>query len=199
MEQREDAQTRFWIRKRNSLGNEIDERLIEAARRIWDRARLVVIRYLADDTEAAEILETTVESVSRSMTNQNRIECLEAYLLRSVAREALRRLHKNQRISYVDNRSLEQLAGPVSTDIESNLDEKRQIEVLRACMDQVCQKMFDLRVLGHSWRSIAKQMGYASAHTAEVQFDKRLNQALRRMKIHHGSRLKPPLNEDSDE
>jgi len=199
MGQGQDAQTRFWIRKQNSLGNEIDYRLIEAAYRVWNRARLVVIRYLADDSEAAELLEIAVESASRTMANQNRIECVDAYLLRSVAREALRCLRKRQKISYVDNRSLERLAGPVSSDLEAILDEKRRIELIRACMDQTCLRMFDLRVLGHSWRSIAQEMGYASAHTAEVQFDKRLNQALKRMQMHHGSRTKSPLSRDSDE
>ena len=53
MDQRNDAQTRLWIPTRDSLGNEVDARLIRAAHRIWDRARLVVIRYLADDTDAA--------------------------------------------------------------------------------------------------------------------------------------------------
>lgn len=199
MEPRQDAQTSFWIRQHDSLGNAIDQRLIEAAHRIWDRARLIVIRYLADDAEAAEILETVVESASRSMNNQNTIECFDGYLLRSVAREAVRRLRRYRRISYVDNGSLERLAGPISTNIEQKLDEKKQTELIRACMDEVCLKMFDLRVLGRGWRSIAKEMGYSNAHTAEVQFAKRLDQALRRMRLHHGSRHKRPLNEDSDE
>ena len=50
MNQRKDAQTRLWIRNRDSLGQMVDRGLIEAAHRIWERARLVVIRYLAEDT-----------------------------------------------------------------------------------------------------------------------------------------------------
>ena len=57
MDQREEAQKRYWIRDLDSLGKAVDHRLIEAAHRIWERARLVVIRFLADDTEASEILE----------------------------------------------------------------------------------------------------------------------------------------------
>src|SRR5438270_141958 len=52
MDQRNDAQTRLWIPKRDSRGNLVDARLIEAAHKIWERARLVVTRYLADDTDA---------------------------------------------------------------------------------------------------------------------------------------------------
>ena len=111
MNQRKDAQTRLWIRNRDSLGHLVDHGLIEAAHRVWERARLVVIRYLAEDTEAPEILEAAVDSASRAMGNHQSIQFLEAYLLRSVAREAIRRLRRNQRIAYVENADLERLVG----------------------------------------------------------------------------------------
>src|ERR1700687_6477417 len=97
------AQTRLWIRNEDSLGNTIDDRLIEAGYRVWDRARLMVLRYLAEDTEAPEILEAAVDSASRAMGNHRSIQFFEAYLLRSVAREAIRRLRKNQRITYIES------------------------------------------------------------------------------------------------
>src|ERR1700688_843232 len=109
MNQRNDAQTRLWIRNPDSLGNVVDHRLIEAAHRVWERARLVVIRYLAEDTEAAEILEVAVDSASRAMGNQQSIQFFEAYLLRSVARESVRRLRRNQRITYIENVALDRL------------------------------------------------------------------------------------------
>jgi hypothetical protein len=98
------AQTRLWIRNRDSLGNMVDDRLIEAGYRVWERARLMVIRYLAEDTEAPEILEAAVDSASRAMGNHRSIQFFEAYLLRSVARESVRRLRRHQRISYVEQR-----------------------------------------------------------------------------------------------
>ena len=64
MNQRKDAQERLWIRERDSLGNMVDHGLIEAAKRVWEPARLMVIRYLAEDTEAPEILEAAVDSAS---------------------------------------------------------------------------------------------------------------------------------------
>ena len=200
MEHRQSAQTKFWIRKRDTLGNEVDDRLIEAADRIWDRARLIVVRYLADESDAAEIVETAVDAASRTISNgKEEIGCLEGYLLRCVAREAVRRLRRNQKISYVDNGSLERLAAPVSMDIERQLDENKQVQVLRACMDDVCRKMYDFRVLGHRWGYIAKKLGYSNGHTAEVQFRKKLDHALRRMQDHFGSRLTPPFSKGSDE
>lgn len=195
MNQRKDAQTRLWIRNRDSLGNMVDRRLIEAAHRVWERARLVVIRYLAEDTEAPEILEAAVDSASRAMGNHKPIQFFEAYLLRAVARESIRRLRKNQRIAYVDNADLERLAGAVSNDLDYRLDEAKRIEVFRACMDEHGRMMYDLRVLDYDWRYIAKLTGYADAHSAEVQFGKKIHKALDRFQAHHKSRLKPPGGE----
>ena len=96
MDERKDAQTRFWIRNRDSLGNLVDQRLIEAANRVWERARLTVMRYLADDAEAPEILEGAVDSASRALASHQSIQFPEAYLIRSVAREAIRRYRRNQ-------------------------------------------------------------------------------------------------------
>ena len=193
MNQRKDAQTRLWIRNRDSLGQMVDRGLIEAAHRVWERARLVVIRYLAEDTEAPEILEAAVDSASRAMSNHQSIQFFEAYLLRSVAREAIRRLRKNRRITYIENADLERLAGVVSPiDLDRQLDDARRIEIFRACMDEHGRMMYDLRVLDHDWRSIATLMGYRDAHSAEVQFDKKIDKALDRFRAYHKSRLKPP-------
>ena len=195
MNLRKDAQTRLWIRNRDSLGNMVDRRLIEAAHRVWERARLVVIRYLAEDTEAPEILEAAVDSASRAMGNHQPIQFFEAYLLRSVARESVRRLRRNQRIAYVDNADLERLAGAVSIDLDRQLDDAKRIEVFRACMDEHGRIMYDLRVLDYDWRFIAKLIGYGDAHSAEVQFGKKIHKALDRFWAYHKSRLKPPGGE----
>ena len=192
MNQGKDAQKRLWIRNRDSLGNTVDHRLIEAAHRVWERARLVVIRYLAEDTEAPEILEAAVDSASRIMGNRQSIQFFEAYLLRSVARESVRRLRRSQRISYLDNADLERLAGSVSNDLDRELDETKRIEVFRACMDKHGRTMYDLRVLNYDWRSIARLTGYSDAHSAEVQFRKKFDRALDRFRAHYNSRLKPP-------
>ena len=182
MDQRKDAQTRFWIRARDSLGNPVDQRLIESAHRIWEHARFVVVRYLADDTEAPEILESAVDSASRVIGNHHSIQFFDAYLLRSVAREAIRRYRRSKRIAYLDTADLERLAGPVSMDLDRMLDDAARIEMLRACMDEHVRKMYDLRVLGFDWGSIARYMGYADAHSAEVQFRKKIDKAVERFR-----------------
>jgi DNA-directed RNA polymerase specialized sigma24 family protein len=161
----------------------------------------VVIRYLADDADAAEIVEAAVDSASRRIGNHHTIQCFEAYLFRSVVRESIRRFKRNQKISYLDNGSLEQIAAPVSLDLDRMLDEVKRLEVLRACMDQACRDMYDLRVLEYDWRSIAKVMGYADAHTAEVQFRKKLNRAIDRLRSnqHHTSPGIVPNGREADD
>lgn len=190
MDQRKDAQSRFWIRNRDSLGNLVDQRLIEAANRVWERARLTVVRYLADDTEAPEIFEGAVDSASRVMANHQSIQFPEAYLIRAVAREAIRRHRRSQRIAYVDTADLERLAGPVCLELDRKLDDARRLDVLRACMDEHGCAMFDLRVLGLDWGYIAKLLGYSDAHSAEVQFRKKIDKALDRFRAYHRSRSK---------
>jgi hypothetical protein len=195
MDERKDAQTRFWIRNRDSLGNLVDQRLIEAASRVWERARLTVMRYLADDAEAPEILEGAVDSASRALASHQSIQFPEAYLIRSVAREAIRRYRRNQRIAYVDWAELDRLAGPIYLDLDRKLDEAKRIDVLRGCMDENGCTIFDLRVLGFDWEHIAKLAGYADAHSAEVQFRKKLDKALDRFRAYHRSRWKTQRSE----
>jgi hypothetical protein len=74
MDQQKDFKTRVNIRDRDSLGKTIDLRLIAAAQAVWERACLLVIRYLADDTDAPAILETVVDAVSRAMAKNKPIK-----------------------------------------------------------------------------------------------------------------------------
>jgi hypothetical protein len=62
-------------------------------------------------------------------------------------------------------------------------------------MDEQGRMMYDLRILDHDWRSIATLMGYRDAHSAEVQFGKKIDKALDRFRAYHKSRLKPPGGE----
>jgi len=191
MDQRNGAQTRLWIRDRDSLGNTVDPRLIETAYLVWERARLRVIRYLVEDTDAPEILDAAVDSASRAMSNGQPIQFFERYLLTSVAREAIRRSRRNQRIAYMDNTDLERIAAPVFMDLDGQLDDSKRTQRLRACFDELGRTMFDLRVLDHDWRSIARLTGYVDAHSAEVQFRKKLDKALGRFRAIHNTGLKP--------
>ncbi len=187
MNQRGQALANVWIRNPDSLGNPVDGKLVEAAHRVWDRARLTVLRYLDDDAEAGEILETAVDCASRAMANGSSIEFLEPYLLRSVARESIRRYRRDRRLVRVDDEELERLAGATSPDVDRPIDRARQAELLRACFDERGRLMYDLRVLDVDWPYIAQVLGYANATSAQVQFNKKAKRALARYNAHHGS------------
>lgn len=191
MNRRTDGHTKLWIPGRDSLGNSIDRRLIDAAHRVWERARLVVLRYLAEDTEAAEVLEGAVDAASRAMSKGQSITFFDRYLLRSVARESIRRLKQRHRIEYIDSADLDRIAISASSDVDQQLDDARRIEIFRACLDQQGRTIYDLRVLDFDWRSIAKLAGYADSHSAEVQFRKKIKRALKRFMASQDSRLKP--------
>jgi hypothetical protein len=120
------------------------------------------------------------------VANHGQIKFPEAYLIRSVAREAIRRYRKNPKIAYVDAAELERLAAPLWLNIDATLDDAKRVDALRGCMDRHGRAMFDLRVLGFGWGSIAKLMGYGDAHSAEVQFRKKIDKALARFRAYHG-------------
>ena len=195
MDQQEEPQKKFFIRDPNSLGKAVDDRLIKAAHRIWEEVRQRVIRYLAEDTEAPDILEGAVDSASCGMDTPESIEFFEAYLLKSVTREAIRRCKRSQRFVSVERKDLERLAGAVFTDVERQLDDAKLIEIFRACLDARGRAMYDMRVLDFDWRWIAKLTGYASVHSAQAQFSKKCDRALERFRALHGSRLKPQSSE----
>src|ERR1700693_3869890 len=190
MDQQKDFKTRVNIGDRDSLGKTVDLRLMAAAQAVWERACLLVIRYLAADTEAPEILEIGVDGAARAMTKNKPIKSFDAYLLKGVARESLRRRRRNQRIQYVDGADLERLAGRVSTDLDGQLGYAKRLKILRACMDDDGRTMYDFRTLDFGWRWIAELMGYADAHSAEVQYGKKMDKALERYRADHNTRLK---------
>lgn len=175
------------------MGNDVPLDLIEAAQRVWDRARFVVIRYLADDSEAADILERAVDAASRAQNGNSAISHLDAYLLKSVARESIRRQRRRPSLIAIPNVDLERLAAATGEDREQQFDDHRLMMLLRASLDSKGREMLEYRLLEFDWTSIASAVGFSNAHSAEVQFRKKLDQALARMQAHHGVRIKRPF------
>jgi hypothetical protein len=76
---------------------------------------------------------------------------------------------------------------------QEHLDRDRFIAQLRGAMDSKTLALFEYRRLDYSWKEIALALNYANAHSAEVQFQKGLSRALKRIRSY--SRL-PRENED---
>lgn len=175
------------------MGNDVPPDLVEAAERVWDRVRFVVVRYLADDSEAAEILERAVDAASRVQNGNGGIGHLDAYLLKSVARESIRRQRTRPSLIPIPDVDLQRLATESVEDREQRFDDHRLMMLLRASLDSKGREMLEYRLLEFDWTSIASAVGYSNAHSAEVQFRKKLDQALARMQAHHGVRIKKPF------
>ncbi len=193
MEDQRAGHQRLWISSADDDGNEVHPMVLEAAHRTWDRARLVVVRFMGEDSEAAEIVEEVAQATSRSMEVNGAVRSIESYLLKSVAREAIRRKKRAGRLVLVEPSNLEILAGSTSQSYEDQLDRDRFIAQLRGAMDSKTLALFEYRRLDYSWKAIALALNYANAHSAELQFQKGLSRALKRIK----SYSRPPReNED---
>jgi MinD-like ATPase involved in chromosome partitioning or flagellar assembly len=64
------------------------------------------------------------------------------------------------------------------------------IDLLRASLDPKGREMLGHRILEYDWSFIAGVMGYANAHSAEVQFRKKIDKALERIHAHHSLKRK---------
>jgi hypothetical protein len=185
MSQWKDAQSRLWIPEADGEGNRVSPVLREAGHRVWELACRIVTRYLGDDSETAEILESVVQAASRSTTE---IRNAESYLLTCLARETVRRHRRRPRIKLLDQAGLLRLAVSVAREsAEERLDEERRLALFRASLDLKGLEMFERRALKQEWRQIAVEMNYASAHSAEVQFKKKTDRAKARIKAKHGA------------
>jgi len=184
---RNDVESRLWIRALDSNGKPVDRALVEAAKCVWGPARFIVIRYLTDDSEAATILEDAVDAASRSLGNGTvQLQHPEAYLLKCVAREAIRRWRKGRHLIFFDPADLERLAGTTPGEIDRRVDGAKMLDVVRASLDQKGRQMLDFRILDYDWKMIAERLGYSNAHSAEVQFRKKIEKAQRRIQSHFG-------------
>jgi hypothetical protein len=166
----------FWINDRDRHGRPLEPAVIEAARAIWDRAHREVIFRLKDPGRAPEIIEATAVAVSRALQRAGRepIRDVEAYL----AWACIRRIN---RIAVRENReqtgheivTLEVLSANKAGRTEDNLVDELYVKELLSNMDTGTREIFMLRATGYSWGEIAKMRGYASPHSAEVQFGKK--------------------------
>lgn len=180
MDERKKAPRKLWIRNPDGNGNEVNLTLIKAAHRIWERARLIVVRLIGDDDDAPEIVERVVHAASKTMNGQNSIEAIDAYLLCSVKNEAVRRRKRAQRVIYIEPGELERIALSHDEDFDATIDYERVFSRFYSCMDDQTRTMFDFRRLRWTWKKIASALKYSNAHSAEVQFGKGIERALTR-------------------
>ena len=193
----DEPRAELWIRNPDDRGNVVDQRLIEVAHQVWPRARKIVVGILGSAEDAPRIVEIAVHQASRALERNGPVATPERYLITAVKRESLRELRERQRFVPLDPALLERLYTPRWKDSEDRATFRVLVEQLKARMDNKTRRMFELRCLDYRWERIARALDYSDAHSAEVQFRKGVNAALKRLK---GKKLWPTMlpRKDSD-
>jgi hypothetical protein len=174
----------FWIRETDDLGRPVDPGVLASARRIWKRIFCMVESRLKDGARAPEILEAAALAVSNRLRQEDAdpIRDLDAYLFWACA-------HRIDKIAAdlareQTGHDLEQLARLAATTAdgwENRFFGEILVGELLSYMDARTRRFFSYRGLGWSWKETAAFMGYADAHSAEVQYWKGLKAARERL------------------
>ena len=161
----------FWIRPTDGRGLELDERVLNAARRLWRWAYYHVDTELHDAPCAAELLEEVAVEVSGRLQAEPEIaRNLTGYLITSFRHRVLSQLLENNRIVYEGLlRELEanhQLRAP---DWTQRVEAKLWLKFFVSFLPHPVQHMLHYRMLGFSWDEIGGSMGL-SAKQAKKRF-----------------------------
>ena len=161
----------FWIRPTDGRGLALDERVLNAARRLWRWAYYHVDTELHDAPCAAELLEEVALEVSGRLQAEPEIaRNLTGYLITSFRHRVLSQLLENNRLVYEGLlRELEanhQLRAP---DWTQRVEAKLWLKFFVSFLPHPVQHMLHYRMLGFSWDEIGSRMGL-SAKQAKNRF-----------------------------
>lgn len=156
----------FWIRPTDSRGLELDERVLNAARRLWRWAYHHVDTELHDAPCAAELLEEVALDVSGRLQAEPEVaRNLTGYLITAFHHRVLSQLLENNRLVYEGLlRELEdnhQLAAP---DWALQVEAKLWLKFFVSFLPHPVQHMLHYRMLGFSWDEIGCSMGLSAKH-----------------------------------
>jgi RNA polymerase sigma factor (sigma-70 family) len=173
----------LWISKTDERNQPVEQRVIDAAHRIWHRVLGYVRASGQEAADAAEILETVTHSVSRTIRQKDEgdsVRNIDTYLYWSFVRKHTQEKSRERRIQYLG--SLEPLESLQHDRLDgiSWLDNEILLEELASYMDEKTRRLFVLRVLGYSWAEIGRKFGI-TAHNVEVQFSYGLKKARKRL------------------
>ena len=175
MSDREQPVPQFWISNRDHHGRPLDPRVIEAARVAWERVLRYARAKLKDPDDGPQIVERMALTVTRIVRRMDHppIQDLVAYFvwacIRAINRIASR---ESREESGHEPDWLERIGPRTGEDWLDRLLEELRLDQLLSYVDQPTRRMFAMRCQGYSWSQIAEKLGYANAHSAEVQFGK---------------------------
>ena len=142
----------FWLSPWEATGLPRSSAMIDAARRVWERALVYTQKALGETESAAQLLEKTVRSVERSK-EKRAIHDLSPYIFRSYIREvaAERRL----RLRLIPLEAWTPGLPHPGDQIERRILAQEVIAMIRV---EILPLLFR-RMDGWSWEEIASQLG----------------------------------------
>ncbi len=137
----------------------------EAAHRVWKLVSLKTRQILGDPSDAAEVLESSVNTVSRYL-DKNKMPLYSAdpdgLLALACYRGLRRRARQRWRIEFVGTSSelAEILRAP---DWRDEIDRSLFLEELARELDINNQGILRLRIAGYDWKEIARMLGMSAS------------------------------------
>ena len=158
----------WWDREVDDSGSTIRTDVREAARRIWGTVCARVRSILGDSSEAPELLEKVVASVSRSLDRNNVAPHDPSGLLIVEVRRSAKRLAGRRRREPAVGGTSELVESLNAPDWSDAVDRRIFLERLVRALDEPNRAILRLRVVGYEWNEIGEilKVDPAEARTA---------------------------------
>lgn len=173
----------FYRRPVGPRGGAIDDRVLDVAEPLWRACLAEVRRVLGDEQQAAPIVESVSESVSRQLTkNQEVGRNLAGYFYASFLRHVRGQAVRDGRICYCGlGHELEHfLALRDTTDWPSRIEARIFLQQLAGAMTPEAKLLLSLRLLDWPWKTIAGQLKISEVQ-ARTRFYRGLKNALEQL------------------
>ena len=146
----------WWDREVDESGNAIRTDVREAARRIWGTVCARVRSILGDSSEAPELLEKVVASVSRSLDRNNVAPHDPSGLLIVEVRRSAQRLAGRRRREPAVGGTSELAESLNAPDWSDAVDRRIFLERLVRALEEPNRAILRLRVVGYDWSEIGE-------------------------------------------
>jgi len=178
------ATTPWWDREVDRSGRPIRKDVRAAAHEVWEQVCNRARALLGDDADAAEMLEVSVEAVSRYLDCKKTplfSTKISALLDRAFHCQVKKRCYKTERIETVGTTTeLAELA--LVPDWSAKVDRELDLrKILQHLSPRSCSILW-LRWNGHDWHYIANKLGIALS-TAQNVFWREIKQARLKLQL----------------
>jgi DNA-directed RNA polymerase specialized sigma24 family protein len=173
-------------------GKALEQDLLDAAERNWERIRAYADRHHQDPSIAANLLETTLIALSRARKSTGRpvsaIRSLDSYLYLAFIRRLNRQLAREPKIEGVGStQDLDTLGNMRARSAPPSIEQELLVKEVMTFLDEKPRQMFALRYTGYSWSEIASFLK-TTANNAQVSFNLGLKRARNRVMTPKGAR-----------